>query len=116
MMRIFIGLLLGGAFGLAASQAVVSQLFGVDLWGLIKELDTRSVAFLVLVGLPLLGMMVRGALGFLVTTAILAGGAALAVKLYLQDGMPWEQTLAMTGVYAVVATTIYMVIIRRVFG
>lgn len=116
MSRILLGLILGGGVGLAASQTAVSQIFDRDLWDLIERIDDRGPAFVVLIGLPIVYWLVRGWVGFLVSTALVAGVAALAMKLYLEDDMPWEQVATMTGVYALAAIAIYQVLVSRALG
>ncbi len=116
MSRIFWGLLIGGGLGALASQATLAQLFDRDWRELVAELDTRSAALLALVALPLLVILVRGWIGFLVSTLLVAGGSALALKLYVEDDAPWTEVMVMTGVYAVVATAVYHLLVRRVIG
>ena len=68
MLRIFLGLLLGGGGGLAASHLAVAELFNIDFWSLAQSSDKRLIAFAVVAGLPLLVILLRGWIGFLVST------------------------------------------------
>ena len=116
MLRIFLGLLLGGGGGLAASHLAVAELFNIDFWSLAQSSDKRLIAFAVIAGLPLLVILLRGWIGFLVSTLFIAGGSALAIKLYVEDNLPWEQVLTMTVVYALVSIAVYKLLVRRVIG
>lgn len=116
MVRIILGLLLGGGAGLALSQTAVSQLFDRDIWELVGRLGERGPAFAILIGLPILYWIIRGWVGFLVSTALVAAGAALAMKLYLEDDLPWEQVATMTGVYALAAIAVYQLLVSRALG
>lgn len=116
MLRVILGLLIGGGLGLAASQVAVSELFERDLTELFAELQARSGGFGALIALPILFLLLRGVVGFLVSTALIAGVAAVAIKLYLDQDMPIEQVAVMTGVFALVATAIYQLLVRRVIG
>lgn len=101
---------------MAVSQTAVSQLFDQDIWELVGRLGERGPAFALLIGLPIVYWLIRGWAGFLVSTALIAGGAAFAMKLYLEDDMPWEQVATMTVVYALAAIAVYQLLVSRALG
>ncbi|MEL6978765.1 MAG: hypothetical protein AAGM38_08825, partial [Pseudomonadota bacterium] len=116
MLRAIIGLVLGGAFGAAAGNAALVQIFGVGFEALWDRLDDRGPIFAAVVMLPILFLIVRGWLGWLVSALLMSVVMSAGLKLWLQDEMPWEQALTLTTIYALVAIAVYRLLISRVLG
>lgn len=116
MIRILFGLIAAAALGAAAGNAALINFFDVDLAEVIDRLDERGPLFAAVIGLPILFWLVRGMLGWVFSIAALAVGVAAALKYGLQDDLPWEQALTLTGVYALVAVIVYRLTLGRLFS
>lgn len=116
MMRSLIGLILGGSLGAAAGNYALVEVFDVSLQEIWERLDERGPIFAAALALPILFWLVRGWLGWLVSTLLLSIGASFALKLWLEDGAPWEQVVTLTTIYALVAVMVYRMLISRVLG
>lgn len=116
MIRILLAIVLSGALGAVAGNAALTNLFDdVDLSEIWDKLPSRGPLFAATIGLPLVFFIARGALGWLLSIAALCLGVAAALKYGVQDGMPWDQALTLTGAYSAVAVVVYKLTIGRMF-
>lgn len=117
MLRFLFAILLAAGLGAAAGNATMIQLFDeVGLAEIWERLDDRGLAFAAVVAAPVVFLLVRGFVGWLITVAIVAGAIVLALRVGLQDDAPLEQIAALAGAYSVVGVTVYRVIILRILG
>lgn len=117
MIRLILGLALGGGLGALAGNAALQQLFAdVSLQDVWERLDDRGPVFLAVAVLPLLFLVLRGIIGHLIAMALVAGGVSLALKYGLQDGATWSQALALSAAYAIVSVLVYRLLVSRALG
>lgn len=115
MLQILLGIVLAGALGAVAGNAALINLFDVDLSEILNKLPERGPVFAATIGLPIVFWIVRGMLGWVFSILALGLGVAAALKFGLEDGMPWDQALTLTGVYAAVSVLVYRLTIGRLF-
>lgn len=116
MVQILLGVVLAGALGAAAGNAVLVNLFDVTLLEIWDKLPSRGPLFAATIGLPILFWLARGVLGWVFSIAALGLGVAAALKFGVEDSMPWDQALTLTGTYALVATIVYRLTLGRLFS
>ena len=116
MVQIILGVVLAAAVGTAAGNAMLVYMFDVTLLDLWDKLPTRGPLFTATVGLPILFWIARGVLGWVFSILALGLGVAAALKFGVEDGMPWDQALTLTGTYALAATVVYRLTLGRLFS
>ena len=115
MIRLLFGIVLAGALGAAAGNAALVNLFDVSLSEVWDKLPSRGPLFTAVIGLPLIFLIVRGFLGWIFSILALALGVAAALKFGVDDGMPWDQALTLTGAYAATAVVVYKLTLGQLF-
>ncbi|MCI4660360.1 MAG: hypothetical protein MRY63_00870 [Neomegalonema sp.] len=112
MFRLIIAIALAGGLGSVADFALGSEFFGSDILSdndhLLKRLGINMSGA---VALPVIFFILRGLFSYIVSMALLAGGAAVAAKLYFGVEQDWVPLLTQTLVYGLIATTLYRVLI-----
>ena len=115
MVQIILGVVLAAAVGAVAGNALLINLFDVTLADVWEKLPSRGPLFAMTVGLPILLWVVRGLLGWVFSILALGLGVFAALKFGVEDSMPFDQALTLTGAYAVTAVVVYKLTLGQLF-